>query len=230
MEIYHILNRGVDKRVIFLDNQDRARFIHDLYEFNDIENVTNTYRDFKMCDVGRHTLGIKGREKKRLVDIYLFCIMDNHYHLLLSPLVENGVSLFVKKLNGGYAKYFNEKYERSGALFQGKYKKVIVKSNAHFMYLPYYIHFNPLDMDTPEWREKKIKNISKAINFLDTYRWSSHLDYCGKKNFSSVIQKDFLLSVFGGERNYEKNIKEWLKNLSDLSEKKNKNMEKIILE
>ena len=87
--------------------------------------------------------------------------MSNHYHLLLTPAVENGIALFMKKINGGYVKYFNEKYERKGTLFEGKYKRIIIKNEAHFIHLPYYIHLNPLDLAAPEWRERKIKNYKK---------------------------------------------------------------------
>ena len=140
--------------------------------------------------------------------------MPNHYHLLLSAVVENGIPLFMKKFNGGYARYFNEKYERKGALFETRYKKVIIKDEAHFIHLPYYIHLNPLDLIAPEWRERKLSNFKKAMKFLDTYRWSSHLDYAGKKNFPSATQRDFLLEFFEGHEQYKRDITDWLKELS----------------
>ncbi|MEK7566700.1 MAG: transposase [Patescibacteria group bacterium] len=117
--------------------------------------------------------------------------MPNHIHLLLSPVAENGMPLFMKKFNGGYAKYFNEKYKRTGALFEGRYKRILIENDAHFDYILYYIHLNPLDLITPEWRDKKLNNFRKAMKFLDSYRWSSYLDYTGEKNFPSVTQRDF---------------------------------------
>ena len=204
-----------------MDDKDRLRFIHDLYEFNDEDSSPCSAYYFKNSDFV--SLNLRQRQRKLLVNIHAFCIMDNHYHLLLSPAVENGVTKFMRKLNIGYAKSFNEKYDRRGALFEGRYKRILVKTDAHFIHLPYYIHFNPLDMEAPEWRERKLKNFGKAIEFLNNYRWSSHLDYLGKKNFPSVTQRGFLLKFFGGEKGYEKNIKEWLKDLSearDLKEKK----------
>jgi len=79
--------------------------------------------------------------------------------------------------------------------------------------LPYYIHLNPLDIEFPEWRSRKLKDYNKAIEFLNNYRWSSHLDYCGKKNFPSVTNREFLLDVFGGTEKYAESIKKWLKDL-----------------
>lgn len=214
--IYHTLNRGVDKRTIFLDDQDRLRFIHDLFEFNDKENVNNVtyfFHRIKSKDVEHPYITQERKPRKLLVKIYAFCLMPNHYHLLLSPIEENGVPLFMKKLNAGYAKYFNEKYERSGALFQGRYKSIPIENEAHFIHLPYYIHFNPLDIKFGEWRKRELKNPNQAIKFLENYRWSSHLDYLGKKNFPSVTQREFLLNFFDGHDGYKQSIEQWLNQL-----------------
>lgn len=215
-EIYHVLNRGVDKRKIFLDNQDYFRFIHDLFEFNDEDRVNTTFYYFnKSNDIASRKIDLKKERKSRklLVDIHAFVLMPNHYHILLSSRKEAGISKFIKKLNMGYAKYFNQKYERKGALFEGRYKFILVKDDAHFIHLPFYIHLNPLDLSFSGWREREIKNYEKSINFLENYRWSSHLDYLGKKNFPSVINKKLLLDFFEGEDGYKKSIYEWLKNL-----------------
>jgi len=214
MTLYHILSRGVDKRKIFLDDEDYLRGIHDLFEFNDVAPVNNLTYFFRKGpkDVGRPY--IEREARKLLVKIHVFCLMPNHYHLFLSAVVENGIPLFMKKFNGGYAKYFNEKYERKGTLFEGRYKRVIIKNEAHFIHLPYYIHLNALDLITPEWRERKLNNFAKAMKFLNSYRWSSHLDYAGEKNFPSVTQRDFLLEFFGGHEQYKRDITEWLKDLS----------------
>ena len=215
MELIHSLNRGVDKRKIFLDDQDYFRFIHDLFEFNDTEWVNTTFYRFHQSNdiASRKNYKTERRPRKLLVNIHAFCLMPNHYHLLLSAKIENGVSRFMKKLNMGYAKYFNQKYERKGALFEGRYKKIEIKDEAHFIYIPYYIHLNPLDLITPEWRNQRLKSYKKAINFLNSYRWSSHLDYTGGKNFPSVTQRDFLIRFFESPSEYSRNIKKWLKDL-----------------
>ena len=224
-EIYHVLNRGVDKRKIFLDDQDYLRAIHDLFEFNDEKPVNNLGYFFnnsnnshnphhpQYIDVGRRYIGGEREPRKLLVNIHAFCLMPNHYHMLLSPIVENGISLFIKKFNGGFAKYFNERYKRNGALFQGRYKRILVKDESHFVHLPYYIHLNPLDLKFPEWRNRKMKNTGAAVKFLEAYRWSSHIDYLGEKNFPSVTQRDFLLKIFSGSMGYKSKIENWLKDL-----------------
>ncbi len=214
MELTHCLSRGVDKRKIFLDDQDRFRFVHDLFEFNDQERVNTTFYAFQRSnDIASRKIRVEKRARKLLVDIHAFCIMSNHYHLLLSPRTENGISRFMKKLNMGYVKYFNEKYERKGTLFEGRYKSVSVKSHAHFVHLPYYIHLNPLDLTSPEWRERRIKNSAAVLQKLEQYRWSSHLDYLGKKNFPSVTNRNLLTQFFGGPQKYQDSIRGWLQDL-----------------
>ncbi len=223
-DVYHTLNRGVDKRKIFLDKQDYLRFIHDLFEFNDQNRVNNAFYRFNQSnDVASRYIGGKSKPReprKLLVDIYAFCLMPNHYHLLLSPRTDGAITAFMKKINVGYAKYFNQKYERKGTLFEGRYKSMVIKNESHFNHIPYYIHVNPLDLAAPEWREREIKNHREAMKFLDNYRWSSHLDYLGKKNFPSVTNREFLMKFFGGPAEYEKNIKQWLKDI-EIEEVKN---------
>ena len=206
MEIYHVLNRGVDKRTVVQDEEDHVRFIHDLFVMND-KNAT-----LHSGLAGRYIEG----SRNLLVRIHAFCLMPNHYHLLLSSVAKDGIPQFMKKLNMGYAKYFNEKYERSGALWQGKYKKKLIERDAHFLYIPYYIHLNALDLSMPQWREGKVKNISRALDKLREYRWSSHLDYLGESNFPSITEREFLASTIGTRARYEKEIKNII-NRSDIA-------------
>jgi len=215
MELYHVLNRGVDKRKIFLDNRDRARFVHNLYEFNDSEAAGNAYRHFtktpiKMMDLRGPSLAVRAR--KKLVDIHGWCIMDNHYHLLLSERVPKGFTRFLMKLNVGYAKYFNERYSRSGTLFQGRTKRVPVVNDRHLLYILHYIHLNPLDFSNSakNWRVQKIAGVKRALSHLDAYRWSSYADYCGKRNFPSLITTTFFQEVLG---NYPVALRDYLKDM-----------------
>jgi len=140
--------------------------------------------------------------------------MPNHFHLLLRQKGGGGITKFMRKLGVGYANYFNEKYKRTGTLFEGRYKIILVNQDTYFTHLPYYIHFNPLDLIMPGWRSGEIKNHQKAIGFLESYRWSSHLDYLGIKNFPSLTQREFLLKIFGKTENYKKEVENWLKQMN----------------
>ena len=217
-EIYHVYNRGVDKRKVFMNEKDYVRFIHDLFEFNDSAPVFNSGYHLQRKSNNPQTIEvspkyIKRDPRKLLVGIRAVWRMPNHFHLLRQQRTENGIPLFMKKLGAGYTVHFNQKYERSGSLFQGVYKSVHIQNESHFIHLPYYIHLNPLDLIAPAWRtQEKNINYKEARTFLDTYRWSSHLDYMGKHNFPSVTQRNFLNSLFTGKNNYPESIFSWLKN------------------
>ncbi len=206
MDLYHVLNRGVDKRTIFMDTQDYARFVHDMFEFNSTRPANHTYRT-KMAD-------IVNRPFEKLVDIHGWCLMHNHYHLLLSERFPGGLTLFIRKLNVGYAKYFNERYQRSGTLFQGRTKKVLIDNDAYFLHILNYIHFNVLDTlgSASEWRNRKIMDTEVALVLLKEFRWSSYKDYIGIKNFPSILTTQLFQEVFNN--NYEKQVTDYLADIS----------------
>lgn len=202
-EIYHIYNRGVEKRQIFMDDLDYFRFIHNLFEFNDTAPAGKFSEDKPP---------IVGKDKKReiLVEILCFCLMPNHFHLILRQLKNKGIPNFMKKMGTGYSMFFNEKYERVGALFQGSYKAISVENDAYFMQLSRYIHLNPIELIDSNWMNDEVKNWPKTNRFLKNYRWSSCPDYIGKKNFPSVTSRDFLLDLFGGQDDYKKFLNQYL--------------------
>jgi len=141
--------------------------------------------------------------------------MKNHYHLLISECVEGGLLKFMMKINIGYAKYYNERYERHGHLFQGKTKKIHLESEAHFLYILHYVHLNPLDYfpRASKWRVRNkgtIKNTKDALDYLIKYRWSSYLDYCGQKNFPSILTKDLFGHTFSNTT-YKEAVADYLK-------------------
>jgi putative transposase len=197
-EIYHVYNRGVEKRKIFVEKLDYFRMVHDLYELNDRNAVINpTYR------TKRPSRTEKPREN--LVELLSFVLMPNHYHFALRQLQENGVVKFMQKLGVGYAMYFNKKYERVGSLFQGRFKARHVDTHDYLCNLLGYIHTNPADL---------IQNygdrVSIILDNLEKYRWSSFPDYTGIKNFPSVTSRDFALEVMGGEKEVRENAARWI--------------------
>jgi putative transposase len=129
--IYHLYNRGVEKRDIFLDRHDYLRFIHDLFEFNDTESVLPSNVRFALRNprgaAERHLqqcLEVRPpnregnfRKAKRLIEVLSYCLMPNHFHLMVRQVEEGGITKFMQKLGTGYAMYFNQKYERVGGLF-----------------------------------------------------------------------------------------------------------------
>ncbi len=212
--IYHVYNRGVEKRIIFKDSQDYSRFIKGLVVFNDTKLIDDFSDRF-------NRIINKSHQRKPIVDIMAFCLMPNHYHLLLRQREDNGITEFMRKLGIGYVNYFNLKHERVGTLFQGKFKSVLISNDSQFLYIPHYIHLNPLDLIFPDWREKKAINKKQAITFLNNYEWSSYHDHMGGNNFDIVLNKDLIAEYFG-EGGYKKDFNTFIgdfdfENISDLT-------------
>jgi putative transposase len=132
-EHYHIYNRGNSKQKIFLNQKDFQRFVDLLY-------AVNTDEKFNFADSLKGIPVYQRERESPLVAIAAYCLMPNHFHILLTPLVENGISKFMQKLSTGYVMYFNQKYKRTGALFEGKFKSQYVKDDKQLKYLFSYIH------------------------------------------------------------------------------------------
>ena len=136
-EYYHVYNRGVDKRSIFQDQHDISRFLDSMGEFNVPEIITSIAHARKR---------IRGRSptptSNRLVDVIAYCLNPNHYHFILKQNAEEGISKFMHKLGTGYTNYFNKKHNRSGSLFQGKYKCKLVQSEEALKYVSVYVNLN----------------------------------------------------------------------------------------
>lgn len=210
-QLYHICNRGVEKREIFLGDKDRLRFVHDLFEFNDEDPVPNLAYHFNPASKKLESQSVIEKERKPrklLVEILLFALMPNHFHLFVRQKKEKGIVKFMQKLGTGYTNYFNKKYERVGSLFQGSFKAVLVAEEAHFIHLPFYIHANPLDLI---YRSSTSIDWQDEAAFLKNYRWSSYLDYIGMQNFPSVTSRELLLKFWGDEKNYQKETEKWIK-------------------
>ena len=210
---YHIYNRGVEKRTIFGDNFDYFRFIHDLYEFND-SAPAGKFSVKRSSEVQPPKIRSK-KVRDILVKIHCFCLMPNHYHLLLEQVRDGGIIQFMKKIGTGYSMYFNEKYDRVGPLFQGRFKAIFIEEESYLTHLSRYIHLNPAELIESHWKETGIKNWQRTNRFLDSYRWSSYPDYIGKNNFPSVITKEFISALITSNtrnqpQSYKEFTQEWL--------------------
>lgn len=218
-DIYHVLNRGYEKRNIFLDKFDYLRFIESLFYFNDkaLVKVRDARKGYKLEYALQHTgqTGVLEQPKKiPLVDILSFVLMPNHYHLILQETTSGGISKFMQKIGNGYSGYFNEKYSRErgmGGIFQGRYKSVPVKNDMQLTTVFAYVHTNPVELIEPKWKDFIVKDKQKTLSFLDGYKWSSFHDYAGKETFPEVTERKFFLEFFGGNDACKKVIEDWIK-------------------
>ncbi|MEK7572424.1 MAG: transposase [Patescibacteria group bacterium] len=187
-EYYHIYNRGIDKRIIFKSDKDYERFMMLLY-------LANSNESFRLDE-------ILNRQKKRLKEVMVlekgeplisigaWCLMSNHFHLLVKQEVDGGITKFMRKLGVGYSMFFNIKYERAGALFGGLFKSKLIGVDDNYMIQLFgYIHINPLEIKFPDWKDKINKSSSNMKKFLESYQYSSYLDYVGEDRVERNILK-----------------------------------------
>lgn len=178
-EYYHLYNRGVEKRNIFLTQADRNRFERLLYLANGTERFV--YRDVENKDLKDIDRG------EPLVAIAAWVLMPNHFHILVKEITEGGTAMFIEKLCTGYSSYFNKRHDRVGPLFQGRYKSQHVTSDNHLKYLFAYIHLNPLKLMNPPWKDRRSINVTKAKIFISTYKHSSYLSYVDANREENIL-------------------------------------------
>jgi putative transposase len=181
-EYYHIYNRGVDKRDVFLDDNDYLRFLKNLREFN-----SNLLREERLraqnATSSEFDSDSESNSDEALVEIIAYCLNRNHYHLILKQNSEKSIEKFMQKIGTGYTNYFNKKHERGGALFQGKFKAIHINSNEYLLYLSAYVNRN---------------NFIHAYNGNSKeWKYCSAPDYLGKRD-GTLCNKNIILDQFKG--------------------------------
>ncbi len=204
-EFFHIYNRGTDKRTIYLDTADYERFLELLYICNStfavsIRDVRKVYSSIFDFDRG-----------ETLVAIGAYCLMPNHFHILLTANSEGGISRYLSKLTTGYSMYFNRRYDRSGALFQGKFKSQHLDSDEYLKYLYAYIHLNPVKLIDKEWKERGSKDAAKSFDFAASYQYSSLPDYLAVvRKENKILDQSPFPSYFNSANHVRSELFNWL--------------------
>ncbi len=191
-ECYHIFNRGVDKRRVFENRRDFSRFFLSLDLLNDEEDgLMQLFRDFKKSNPKAQFSNfpkLSFGKRRPLIKLIAYCLNPNHYHLLVQQVADNGIERFMHKLGTSHTKYFNQKNERSGALFQGRFKSVHIESNEQLLYVSAYVNCN-----------SEVHKIAKA----DNYEWCSFPEYIGRRK-GGLCHKKIVLGQFRNLREYQK--------------------------
>lgn len=201
-EFYHIFNRGVDKRPLFVDLEDYKRILSLLYICNSSERI-----ELKVIKRNHDSVFDYPRQDA-LVAIGAYCLMPNHFHLLLTPLTEDGVTKFMGKLMTGYSMYFNKKYQRTGTLYEGPFKSKHASSDQYLKYLYAYIHLNPIKL-MPETGVTKTKE--STIDFLNQYLYSSWPDYRGQnREEGQILNTEPFPEYFRTSAEHLDELKSWL--------------------
>jgi len=181
-QIYHIYNRGNNKEKIFFDEQDYRAFLFRLglclgfteEELNREKLLAMPYSRIRISDV-----------KTGDYFLHSFCLMPNHFHLLIEQTSDKPVSKLIAKLCTSYSKYVNKKYSRVGHVFQDKFKAVLIENNEQLMWIFEYIHTNPVK--------------DSIVKKLSDYTWCSYNDFLNNRNLL-ITNKKFkdLLDVKDG--------------------------------
>lgn len=199
----HISKRGAHKLPIVKNSDDCWRFLKLLRYLND-NNVPRNWERSITPDIVRNNFTRPQEWKKPVpyVSILSYCLMDNHFHLLLRELVEEGIAKFMQRLCRSMAAHFNAKYKASGVLFQGPYKAVIIEQDEHLQYLVAYINVkNPLEK-YPGGIKKAVNEFEKAYNWACKYPFSSTADFAGKRR-SSILDWTEVEKLFPTAKNFK---------------------------
>jgi len=180
-----VYNRGVDKRIIFTDEYDIRRFFQSVVEFNTPQPIGSLYES-SFRRLGGETPKFEGK----LVNIIAYCLNPNHFHMLLEQAMDGGISEFMKRLGGGFTNYFNNKYKRSGSLFQGVFKDVHIDTNEYLLHVSAYVnlndHVHKLGGETP----KLVESMSS---------WKEYTD----KRIEGICEKEIILGQFRNMNEYK---------------------------
>ncbi|MBP6866399.1 MAG: transposase [Candidatus Pacebacteria bacterium] len=185
-QYYHVYNRGVDKRDLFVDKHDLNRFLESIKVFNTIEPTGS----FKEAKLPKNKADSDVRRPNPLVSIVCYCVNPNHFHFILKQEVEGGISEFLKRLLGGYTKYFNLMHERSGALFQGRFKSKLLDDETYVQKIYSYTHLNYLVHDIPDHKKHLIASSEREYD-------SNLFDIVSDK------EANFVLEMYDGNLNFK---------------------------
>ena len=197
---YHIYNRGVDKRIIFIQDLDYQMFLSYL------KNYLSTLSLQQVRPVRKSTLFLE-------IDLIAYCLMPNHFHLLIKQKSAKSIIKFMRCLINAYTRYFNTRHKRIGHLFQGKYKASLITEDLYLLQLSRYIHRNPLELFR-----------SDLHKILSEYPYSSYKDFLGLRN-TVWVKPNEVLNFFASDKqknnldlNYQGFVEQFNKDENDINE------------
>ncbi|MCK4918283.1 MAG: transposase [Candidatus Pacebacteria bacterium] len=226
-EYYHIYNRGVDKRIIFTDKFDLQRFYQSMEEFNSVEPIGSIFENRFNLKNRKESLGGATPKYGKLVEIVAYCLNPNHYHLILTSLVEGGISEYMRRLNSGYTTYFNQRYKRTGSLFGGTFKSVYINSDSYLRFLSVYVNLNfEVHQKFQNVKDKKLFHKSSWDEYIKVKiikgKRGEENQVINNKN--DICDKSMISSHFDSVDQYKKFA---LESLKDIKAKRYKDSEVI---
>lgn len=195
-EFYHLYNRGTEKRIIFLDKKDYEHFLLLMY-------ICNTKKSIEIRKIGENF-----DRGETIVDIGVYCLMPNHFHILVHEKIEGGISKYMLKIMTSYSMYFNKKYERTGKLYEGVFKSIHANTDRYLKYLYSYVHLNPAKLIDKNWKGNRRYN-KKIFKYIFNYQYSSLKEYLNEK--FKIINPVVFPVYFEKPIDHKNELWEWLK-------------------
>lgn len=165
-QIYHVFNRGVERRIVFTNKREYERMLTTLWFYRYAQPGATLSHYLNLSPSGKHLFEKVLITKPMGISLLAYCLMPNHFHFVLRQEANEGISRFVANITNSYTKYFNLKRKRIGPLFQGTFKAVRVETDEQFLHLTRYVHLNP------------VASFLQQLNELEAYMWSSYGEYC----------------------------------------------------
>lgn len=187
-EVYHVFNRGINRQPTFTNKREYQRAAESIrfYRFSPALSLSKFLR---LENEKQHDALQLLEKHEPLVRIFCYCLMPNHFHLLVKQAVDKGIAKFLSNLQNSYTRYFNTKHERDGALFLDQFKAVRIETDDQLLHVSRYIHLNPYT-----------GYVVGSFTNLEKYSWSSLQDYF--KNHGTFVETDFILGFFRDRNDY----------------------------
>ena len=194
---YHIFNRGNGKMNIFRDEEDFNLFLlrleENLFPVLNNGNAEDRHLQKKKIQEKFPNRYIRQGLPANSFTIISYCLMPNHYHILIQQNSDVSISKLISNVCTSYSKYFNKKYNNVGSIFQGRFRSILVDNDNYLLWLSAYIHQNPV--------------VASIVRNLNDYKYSSHLDYLGVRN-NRLCDTSLILDMFKGKRgDYDEFVK-----------------------
>lgn len=200
---YHIYNRGVAKQKIFHNTQDYQHFLDTLSFYLE----KNPESKFSALPFKKRRKFLSANVKKPLVEILAYCLMPNHFHLIVKQLLDGGITTFMRRSLNSYTRAYNTRYNRVGTIFQGRFSAVLVENDEQLLHLSRYIHLNPF--------------VAKITNEPKNYLWSSYNINYLRSNNSRLCKTDLIISLVGSSELYKAFVENYAGYAQDLAYIKN---------
>lgn len=170
-EWYHCYSRGIEKRNTFESSADYNRFLDLLYLANDTAPVDRGSLRIPSVELFQRS------RKRNIVSIGSYCLMPNHFHILIREITDGGITAFMRKLGTGYTMYFNLKNARIGNLFVKPFRSKHIGDDRYLRHVAQYIHLNAAALFEPKIKTGDVKTFDVIERKMKTYRYSSFVDY-----------------------------------------------------